>query len=191
MLHLRAAVAEAKAAAVERRSREAVSKAPNTKRKRLRALEVEVHSKNKGIEGRIISDEQTHKNSFRKLKHVKQALEIKAKKYDDMMTIGEEKNSDEVTRNENILVDFERKKSILIAEQSLDQPKFDQIQDEFGREKTVPIDSSEYRNYIAEEARKIRLEGIQMTQRQRLQGYESCDPYLAYKTPHVDGNSKY
>ena len=60
--------------------------------------------------------------------------------------------------SEDILIDFEQKKVAPTLERHNDSSQCAPIQDEFGKEIYVPINSAEYQRYIAEEACKLRLE---------------------------------
>jgi hypothetical protein len=167
MLPLRAVLAKAKAAAVERRKNKSGISSKVRSKRPITAVEKQF-KKNKGIEDRIRSDEHVHvsDHSSKEWKNVKKNLEMKAKMYDEIVAGGgsESGKVSDLIDNQHILVDFGRKKTPSVAEEHGDQSEFDQIRDEFGREKTVPINSSEYRVYIAEEARQKRLQDIQRAQ---------------------------
>lgn len=162
MVSLQAVLVKARAEAIERRKNSgARSKRP------IAPAAIPQYKKNKGIEGRIRSDEcaKSSDSSSKEWKNVKRKLEEKAKIYDEMRAIAASNShtTRDVFNNQNILLDFGEIRTSSVIEKDTDQAEVDQIRDEFGREKTVRINSSEYRQYVAEEARQRRLKDIQGT----------------------------
>jgi hypothetical protein len=162
MVSLQAVLVKARAEAIERRKNAgARSKRP------IAPTAVPESKKNKGIEGRIRSDECAHSSdtSSKEWKNVKRKLEEKAKIYDEMRAIAASNSHarSDVFDNQDILLDFGEIHTSSATAKDAGQAEVDQIRDEFGREKTVRINSSEYRQYIAEEARQRRLKDIQGT----------------------------
>jgi hypothetical protein len=166
MLSLQTVLVKTRAEAIERRKNAGV----RSKRPFALAAAVTQCKKNKGIEGRIRSDECAHSSdtSSKEWKNVKRKLEAKAKIYDEMRAIAASNShsKSEVFENQEILLDFGEIPTSSVTGNVEEQAEFDQIRDEFGREITVRINSSEYRQYIAEEARQQRLKDIQGTRSQ-------------------------
>jgi hypothetical protein len=166
MLSLQTVLVKTRAEAIERRKNAGV----RSKRPFALAAAVTQCKKNKGIEGRIRSDECAHSSdtSSKEWKNVKRKLEAKAKIYDEMRAIAASNShsKSEVFENQEILLDFGEIPTSSVTGNVKEQAEFDQIRDEFGREITVRINSSEYRQYIAEEARQQRLKDIQGTRSQ-------------------------
>ena len=198
MLPLRAALAEAKAAAAERRGTEERDTKVRGGKKRVISdrKEDETVRQNKGVRERIQCDERIYssKTSSKRWKDVKKSLEGKAKIYDEMMAMtaeqqdyaGGQKAERENLNSEDILIDFERKKVSPTVESHNGSSQFAPIQDEFGREIYVPFNSTECRKYIAEEARKLRLEEIQRTRSQEQNEMYSYEFYSTDGKPHED-----
>jgi len=145
MLSLQTVLVKTRAEAIERRKNAGV----RSKRPLALAAAVTQCKKNKGIEGRIRSDECAHSSdtSSKEWKNVKRKLEAKAKIYDEMRAIAASNShsKSEVFENQEILLDFGEIPTSSVTGNVKEQAEFDQIRDEFGREITVRINSSEYR----------------------------------------------
>jgi len=141
-------------------------------------------NRNRNVEKRMEKDEEwlEEERSKKSMKYVKAKLEEKSRLYEKLMN-GEggvdddnNDNNDDDDRNkgrragakEEYMVDFKRKRDYMEEknDSAADEGYYDDnrkrkrvsIEDEFGRTKYVLEDSSEYRCYLAEEARRLRME---------------------------------
>ena len=139
-------------------------------------------NRNRNVEKRMEKDEEwlEEERSKKSMKYVKAKLEEKSRIYDKLMNgeggvdINDNVNDNDGTKGhragakKEYMVDFQRKRDYMEEknDSATDEGYCDDnrkrkrvpIEDEFGRTKYVLEDSTEYRCYLAEEARRLRME---------------------------------
>jgi len=159
MLPLRAVLAKVSTESAARK----MSQSNNPKEKK----KVKERKINKGVKSRNKEDRKQHKKEHRKKswKAIKSSLEKKSAKYDELALQSKLRNPKAMKESEKFLVNFTGSSGIEghIDESEIGKSKLVQIQDEFGRTISVPERSSRYRSYLAEEARKVRVDEINRT----------------------------